>query len=114
MSKRANKRYRIAMYRLNSLMNNVVKGLKQLGYDVDGVYLSTLFLFSTYDDCNTHYAIYNRDTELLIGELTIDKDYRDTLKFDAFTLVCDGKISDDRDSFSLKLLPIGEQTLATI
>lgn len=113
MSKQAERKYRMAKYRRNNLINNVVKGLKQLGYDVDDVYLSTL-LSAMYDDCNAHYAIYNVDTELFIGELTIDKDYRDTLRFDKFTLVRDGKTLDDRDNFSLKLLPIGEQTLATI
>lgn len=113
MSKQAERKYRIAKYRLNSLKNNVVKGLKQFEYDVDGIYLST-FLSSTYDDCNTHYAIYNEETELFIGELTVDADYRDTLRFDQFTLVRDGKTSDDRDKFSLKLLSIGEKTLTTI
>lgn len=101
------------MKRVNNLRKNVVKGLKQLGYDVDKVYLSSM-LFSTYDDCNTHIVIYNADTESCIGELTIDKCYRETLRFDEFTLVRDGKTPDDRDNFSLKPLHIGEKTLAMI
>lgn len=113
MSKQAERKYRIAKYRIESIRRNVIKGLQQIGYDVDDVYLSSM-LFSTYDDCNTHIVIYNADTELCIGELTIDKDYRETLRFDEFTLVRDGKTPDDRDNFSLKLLPIGEKTLATI
>lgn len=113
MSKQAERKYRMATYRHENIRKNVVKGLRQFGYDVDDVYLSSM-LSSRYDDCNTHYAIYHMDTELFIGELSIDKDYRGTLRFDEFTLVRDGKTSDDRDNFSLKLLSIGEKTLTTI
>jgi len=113
MSKQAERKYRMATYRHENIRKNVVKGLRQLGYDVDDIYLSTL-LSSTYDDCNAHYVIYDVDTEWFIGELTIDKDYRGTLRFDEFTLVRDGKTLDDRDNFSLKLLSIGEKTLETV
>ena len=113
MSKQAERKYRIAKYRIESIRRSVIKGLRQFGYDVDDVYLSSM-LSSSYDDCNTHYAIYHMDTELFIGELSIDKDYRGTLRFDEFTLVRDGKTSDDIDNFSLKLLSIGEKTLTTI
>lgn len=113
MSKQAERKYRMTKYRHENIRKNVVKGLRQFGYDVDDVYLSSM-LSSAYDDCNAHYAIYNMDTELFIGELSIDKDYRGTLRFDEFTLVRDGKTSDDRYNFSLKLLSIGEKTLTTI
>lgn len=113
MSKQAERSYRKAKYRIENIRRNVVKGLQQLGYDVGNIYLSSM-LFSTYDDCNTHIVIYNADTELCIGELTIAKDYRETLRFDEFTLVRDGKTSDDRDNFNLKLLSIGEKILETV
>lgn len=113
MSKQAERKYRMAKYRLENIRKNVVQGLRQLGYDVNDVYLSSM-LSSTYDDCNTHIMIYNADTELLIGELTIDKDYRSNLRFDEFSLVRDGKTLDDGDNFSLKLLHIGEKTLTTL
>ena len=109
MSNQTDRKYRMAKYRHENIRKNVVKGLRQLGYDVEDYVFLSSFITTQYGDYNMHYDIYTGDREARIGELVVERTYRETMKFDDFTLV---KVGEDK--FNLKLLTVGEETLVTI